>query len=177
GIWAKLTKPIRNALKHGSNNNACTSYRNYRALPSFNFSDFSLSQDSIDEENVTALSNCIIAVRQQSIEGHTQFLSIIATTALEFGGQESTKQSNIYGMVTLKAPSILSSRATEKEVDELRVPVDLVCVVDQSISIRGQKIALLKDTLNYIVDQMGPLDRLAIISFDTRAFDRSQGLK
>ncbi|CAF5151431.1 unnamed protein product, partial [Rotaria magnacalcarata] len=24
---------------------------------------------------------------------------------------------------------------------------------------------------------MGPLDRLAIISFDTRAFDRSQGLK
>ncbi|CAF1924119.1 unnamed protein product [Rotaria magnacalcarata] len=159
GIWAKLTKPIRNALKHGSNNNACTSYH------------------SIDEENVTALSNCIIAVRQQSIEGHTQFLSIIATTALEFGGQESTKQSNIYGMVTLKAPSILSSRATEKEVDELRVPVDLVCVVDQSISMRGQKIALLKDTLNYIVDQMGPLDRLAIISFDTRAFDRSQGLK
>ncbi|CAF1664589.1 unnamed protein product, partial [Rotaria magnacalcarata] len=156
GIWAKLTKPIRNALKHGSNNNACTSYRNYRALPSFNFSDFSLSQDSIDEENVTALSNCITAVRQQSIEGHTQFLSIIATTALEFAGQESTKQSNIYGMVTLKAPSILSNRATEKELDEFRVPVDLVCVVDQSTSMR---------------------DRLAITSLDTRAFDRSQGLK
>ncbi|CAF4159673.1 unnamed protein product, partial [Rotaria magnacalcarata] len=126
---------------------------------------------------VTALSNRINAARQQSIEGHTQFPSIIATTALEFGGQESTKQSNIYGMVTLKAPSILSNRATEKELDELRVPVDLVCVVDQSGSMGGQKIALLKDTLNYIVDQMGPLDRLAIISFDTRAFDRSQGLK
>ncbi|CAF4169193.1 unnamed protein product, partial [Rotaria magnacalcarata] len=177
GIWAKLTKPIRNALKHGSNNNACTSYRNYRALPSFNFSDFSLSQDSIDEENVTALSNCITAVRQQSIEGHTQFLSIIATTALEFAGQESTKQSNIYGMVTLKAPSILSNRATEKELDELRVPVDLVCVVDQSTSMRGQKNSFIERYSELYVDQMGPLDRLAITSLDTRAFDRSQGLK
>jgi hypothetical protein len=102
---------------------------------------------------------------------------ITATTTLEFGGQESTKESNIYGMVTLKAPSLLSNTATEKELDELHVPVDLVCVVDQSGSMGGEKIALLKDTLNYIVDQMGPLDRLAIISFDTEGFDRSHGLK
>jgi uncharacterized protein with von Willebrand factor type A (vWA) domain len=80
-------------------------------------------------------------------------------------------------MVTLKAPSLLSNKASEKELDELRVPVDLVCVVDQSGSMQGDKIRLLKDTLNYIIDQMGSLDRLAIISFDTGAFDRSNGLK
>ncbi|CAF3666912.1 unnamed protein product [Rotaria socialis] len=52
GIWAKLTKPITNAFKRGSNKNACTCCRDYRAFPSLNFSDFSLSQDSIDEEDV-----------------------------------------------------------------------------------------------------------------------------
>jgi von Willebrand factor type A domain len=102
---------------------------------------------------------------------------ITATTTLEFGAQESTKESNIYGMVTLKAPSLLSSTATEKELDELHVPVDIVCVVDQSGSMQGSKISLLKDTLNYIVDQMGILDRLAIISFNTSAYDQSNGLK
>jgi cobalamin biosynthesis protein CobT len=102
---------------------------------------------------------------------------ITATTTLEFAAQESTKESNIYGIVTLKAPSLLSKTASEKEHDELHVPVDLVCVVDQSGSMQGNKISLLKDTLNYIVDQMGVLDRLAIISFNTKAHDRSNGLK
>jgi uncharacterized protein with von Willebrand factor type A (vWA) domain len=66
-------------------------------------------------------------------------------------------------MVTSKAPSLLSNTASEKELDELHVPVDLVCVVDQSGSMQGTKIELLKQTLNYIVDQMGVLDRLSII--------------
>ncbi|CAF5138355.1 unnamed protein product, partial [Rotaria sp. Silwood1] len=58
-----------------------------------------------------------------------------------------------------------------------RAPIDLVCIVDQSGSMGGQKIALLKKTLIDIVDQLGELDRLAIISFNTGAIDRSHGLK
>jgi len=80
-------------------------------------------------------------------------------------------------MVTLKAPSLLPIDASEKDLNELRVPVDLVCVVDQSGSMQGEKIALLKKTLDYIIDQMRPLDRLAIVSFDTSAYNRSNGLK
>jgi hypothetical protein len=41
----------------------------------------------------------------------------------------------------------------------------------------GEKLALLKQTLIYIVEQMSELDRLAIVSFNTQAFDRSHGLK
>lgn len=128
-------------------------------------------------EAVQALTARINAARRQVTEGRTEIPLITVTTTLEFGGQESTKESNIYGMITLKAPSLLSKDATEKEHDELHVPIDLVCVVDQSGSMNGAKIALLKDTLNYIVDQMGVLDRLAVISFDTAAYDRSNGLK
>ncbi|CAM4862840.1 unnamed protein product [Rotaria socialis] len=180
GVWATLTKSMSNAfgwISGYSTRPASSSHAHNSTRRSILSSPMPSSDDSINQEAVTALSNRINAARQQSIEGHTAFPLIIATTTLEFGGQESTKQSNIYGMVTLKAPSILSNKATEKELDELRVPVDLVCVVDQSGSMQGQKIALLKETLNYIVDQMGPLDRLAIISFDTKAFDRSHGLK
>ncbi|CAF3322851.1 unnamed protein product [Rotaria socialis] len=169
GIWAKLTKPITNAFKRGSNKNACTCCRDYRAFPSL--------IQSMKKMFVTALFNRITAGRQQCIEGHTKFPSITARTELEFGGQESPKQSNIYGMVTLNAPSIRSNEASEKQLDELHIPVDLISVVDQSGSMQGKRIALLKETLNYIVDRMGPLDRLAIVSFDTTAFDLSQDLE
>ena len=139
--------------------------------------NFSSSEDPVNEAAVRALSDRINAARRQSVTGHTQFPVITATTTLEFGAQESTKESNIYGMVTLKAPSLLSDTASEKELDELHVPIDLVCVVDQSGSMSGDKIRLLKETLNYIIEQMGALDRLAIISFESSAQDQSNGLK
>ncbi|CAF4069220.1 unnamed protein product [Rotaria sp. Silwood2] len=180
GAWRTLTKSLSNAfscINSGSNRSPSSSNPNNRQPTSNLSTNTASSEDLIDEEAVRILSARISAARQQSIEGHTEFPLITAMTTLEFGAQESTKQSNIYGMVTLKAPSLLSKTATEKELDELHVPIDLICVVDQSCSMAGNKIALLKDTLNYLVDQMGSLDRLAIISFDTRAFDRSQGLK
>ena len=80
-------------------------------------------------------------------------------------------------MVTLKAPALLADTATEKELDELHVPIDLVCVVDRSGSMQGDKISLLKDTLEYIINQMGVLDRLSIITFSSSAQDQSKGLK
>jgi hypothetical protein len=42
---------------------------------------------------------------------------------------------------------------------------------------RGEKIQLLKQTLVYITEQLNEYDRLAIISFNTTAYDRSHGLK
>jgi Mg-chelatase subunit ChlD len=101
---------------------------------------------------------------------------ITASTTLEYGAQVSHEESNIYGLVTLQAPpTILPSEAGS--LSSSRVPIDLVCVVDQSGSMGGQKMALLKQTLVYIVEQMSELDRLAIVSFNSRAFDRSHGLK
>lgn len=102
---------------------------------------------------------------------------ITAVTTLEFGGQVSYQESNIYGLVTLQAPPASWSLADELSLSSSRVPIDLICVVDQSGSMAGEKIALLKQTLIYIVEQMSELDRLAVVSFNTQAFDRSHGLK
>jgi Mg-chelatase subunit ChlD len=103
---------------------------------------------------------------------------ITATPTLEFAGQASHRESNIYGVVTVKAPSIFLPSESEASSSSLsRVPIDLVCVVDQSGSMKGEKISLLKQTLIYIVDQLNELDRLAIVSFNTAAFNYSHGLK
>jgi uncharacterized protein with von Willebrand factor type A (vWA) domain len=101
---------------------------------------------------------------------------IIASTALEYDAQISHEESNIYGLVTLQAPSAILSSDNES-LALSRVPIDLVCVVDQSGSMSGQKMRLLKQTLVYIVEQLNAFDRLAVISFDTQAYDRSHGLK
>ena len=55
--------------------------------------------------------------------------------------------------------------------------MDLVCIVDKSGSMQGEKMRLLKQTLVYITEQMNEFDRLAIVSFDTQAVNRSHGLK
>ena len=98
-------------------------------------------------------------------------------TTLEFDGQLAHQESNIYGLVTLQAPPVGWSLENELSSSSSRVPIDLICVVDQSGSMAGEKLALLKQTLIYIVDQMSELDRVAIVSFDTQAYDRSHGLK
>ncbi len=107
----------------------------------------------------------------------TNLPTITASATLEFKGQLSQRESNIYGLVTLQAPFIRQSSTTNGPLSLSRVPIDLVCVVDQSASMAGAKMILLKETLVYITEQLNELDRLAIISFDNHAYDRSHGLK
>ncbi|CAF4673112.1 unnamed protein product, partial [Rotaria magnacalcarata] len=136
-------------------------------------------EDPVDENVVQDHWDRLSSARQiaSASRNATSNPSLITTsTAFEYGARLSHEESNIFGLVTLQAPDSVSSA----EVDTLlptRVPIDLVCVVDQSSSMSGDKITLLKQTLVYIVEQMNEFDRLAIISFSTRAFDRSHGLK
>jgi Mg-chelatase subunit ChlD len=135
-------------------------------------------EDPIDEVSVRELADRVTVARQAAVSSYsTSNISLItATTTLEYGGQASDQQSNIYGLVTLKTlPIILSS--DDEILSSSHIPIDLVCVVDQSRSMRGEKINLLKQTLTYITEQLNEFDRLAIISFNTSAFDRSHGLK
>jgi Mg-chelatase subunit ChlD len=133
----------------------------------------------VDEATVRALSDRLASARQTaaaSANAAANLPPITAFTILEYGAQILHEESNIYGLVTLEAPpSILPSEGESLELS--RVPIDLVCVVDQSGSMSGEKMALLKQTLVYITEQLNDLDRLAIVSFDTAAYDRSHGLK
>ncbi|CAD8145963.1 unnamed protein product [Paramecium octaurelia] len=47
-----------------------------------------------------------------------------------------------------------------------KVGVDLLCVIDRSGSMSGEKIEMVKQTLNILLNFLGPKDRLCLIQFD-----------
>jgi uncharacterized protein YegL len=51
----------------------------------------------------------------------------------------------------------------------VRSSVDLICVLDVSGSMSGQKIQLLKETMKFLVETLTPSDRLCIITFNNQA--------
>lgn len=131
-------------------------------------------EDRIDEAAARATSERLVAAINSLNEADNWPL-ISTLTTLEYEAQVPHEESNIYGLVTLQAPPALQSN--NQQMTQLRAPIDLVCIVDQSGSMTGEKIDLLKKTLVDIVDQLNELDRLAIVSFNNNAVDRSHGLK
>ncbi|KAL0436913.1 UNVERIFIED_CONTAM: E3 ubiquitin-protein ligase WAV3 [Sesamum radiatum] len=50
-----------------------------------------------------------------------------------------------------------------------RAPVDLVTVLDVSGSMAGTKLALLKQAMGFVIQNLGPSDRLSVIAFSSSA--------
>ncbi|KAI3799371.1 hypothetical protein L1987_34665 [Smallanthus sonchifolius] len=65
-------------------------------------------------------------------------------------------------LINLKAP------VTKGDL-KARAPLDLVTVLDISGSMTGTKIALLKQAMGFVVQNLGPLDRLSVIAFSSSA--------
>ena len=51
----------------------------------------------------------------------------------------------------------------------MRVPIDLVCVIDHSSSMAGEKIKLVKESLYYLLEIMNENDKLCLILFNNTA--------
>ncbi|CAM4754292.1 unnamed protein product [Rotaria magnacalcarata] len=148
-------------------------------LPPVVNQDIPSVEDLVDEALVRDLSDRLASARQAaaaSANSSNSLPLITTSTTLEYNACVPHEVSNIYGLVTVQAPPCLKT-ADDDSLSVSRVPIDLVCVVDQSGSMSGEKMVLLKQTLVYIVEQMSELDRVAIVSFDTLAYDRSHGLK
>ncbi|KAL0492078.1 E3 ubiquitin-protein ligase [Acrasis kona] len=77
------------------------------------------------------------------------------STTVEFE-TVSNNASSIYLMATITAP----------EVEDKRTPVDVTCVIDRSGSMSGEKIALMKETLSFMVEQLHDNDKLSLVVFD-----------
>ncbi|KAL3838252.1 hypothetical protein ACJIZ3_022843 [Penstemon smallii] len=76
----------------------------------------------------------------------------------------SESVTNFAVLVRLKAPS-LSEDARQNQ----RAPIDLVLVLDVSGSMHGAKLALLKRAVNFVIDNLGSLDRISLVSFASHA--------
>lgn len=65
-------------------------------------------------------------------------------------------------LVSVRAPPLLGGANSHG-----RTPIDLVTVLDVSGSMIGTKLALLKRAVRFVIQNLGPYDRLAIVSFST----------
>ncbi|MED6158034.1 hypothetical protein PIB30_028962 [Stylosanthes scabra] len=74
----------------------------------------------------------------------------------------SSSHDNFAVLIHLKAP-----RAGTKQ--NSRASVDLVTVLDVSGSMGGTKIALLKRAMGFVIQNLGPSDRLSVIAFSSTA--------
>lgn len=57
----------------------------------------------------------------------------------------------------------------EENSSDERSPIDLVCVIDISGSMSGEKIALVRNTLMSLLEMVSEHDRISLIQFDDRA--------
>ncbi|KAL6643125.1 hypothetical protein ACP70R_021306 [Stipagrostis hirtigluma subsp. patula] len=66
-------------------------------------------------------------------------------------------------LVHARAPGMSGAAASP------RAPLDLVTVLDVSGSMVGTKLALLKQAMGFVIDNLGPRDRLCVVSFSSGA--------
>ena len=57
-----------------------------------------------------------------------------------------------------------------------RLPLDVVVVLDRSSSMAGSKIALCKATVSFLLDELRPCDRIALVSYGSDVRDEFGGL-
>ncbi|PON42610.1 Cdk-activating kinase assembly factor [Parasponia andersonii] len=85
-----------------------------------------------------------------------------------------SSHNNFTVLIHLKAPLIARQNSSNpSEVpptsQDPRAPVDLVTVLDVSGSMAGTKLALLKRAMGFVVQNLGPCDRLSVIAFSSTA--------
>ncbi|OVA20309.1 zinc finger protein [Macleaya cordata] len=84
--------------------------------------------------------------------------------------QRSTSQENFTLLINLKAHVTNSDQSNNAHKSQTsRAPIDLVTVLDVSGSMKGTKIELLKTAMGFVIENLGPSDRLSVIAFSSTA--------
>ncbi|KAH6766291.1 Zinc finger RING family protein [Perilla frutescens var. hirtella] len=83
---------------------------------------------------------------------------------------KSKSHDNFSILIHLKAPTAAALQYSETDgAPSSRAPVDLVTVLDVSGSMAGTKLALLKRAMGFVIQNLGPSDRLCVIVFSSTA--------
>ncbi|CAD5195162.1 unnamed protein product [Musa acuminata subsp. malaccensis] len=100
------------------------------------------------------------------VEIHPEFSAIAQSDCLE----------NFAVLMHVKAPHATMNQSPRSNLtagstvlQNVRAPVDLVTVLDVSGSMAGTKLALLKRALSFLIQNLGPSDRLSVVAFSSTA--------
>ncbi|XP_072966950.1 E3 ubiquitin-protein ligase WAV3-like [Typha angustifolia] len=145
---------------------AISSNRQHYRMPVFQDLDTSIFDD---DEPLDSLSE----VAKESPQGCIKTVEI--KTFPEFSEiVQSSSEENFTILLHLKAPLAQTLQTSSGCLQDntsrnSRAPVDLVTVLDVSGSMSGTKLALLKRAMGFVIQNLGPSDRLSVIAFSSTA--------
>ncbi|PUZ42908.1 hypothetical protein GQ55_9G619400 [Panicum hallii var. hallii] len=94
--------------------------------------------------------------------------SMVVVTHTEYSAvARDSSHDNFAVLVHVKAPGITGGEGSAG--DATRASLDLVTVLDVSGSMSGEKLALLKQAMGFVIDNLRPHDRLSVVSFSNGA--------
>ncbi|KAI3902594.1 hypothetical protein MKW92_004015, partial [Papaver armeniacum] len=102
-------------------------------------------------------SSNISIFRSIDIKTHTEFSAV----------PRSVSQENFHILVNLKS-NVTGTDQVNSDMT-FRAPIDLVSVLDISGSMTGTKIQLLKLAMGFVIQNLGPSDRLSVVSFSSNS--------
>lgn len=77
---------------------------------------------------------------------------------------------DIFGLVTIQAGSPPENPQPEgDDAEGERQPMDIICVLDVSGSMQGDKIRQVQDAVRFVIEQGRPCDRIGIVAFNSGA--------
>ncbi|KAM3316428.1 hypothetical protein ACQJBY_034502 [Aegilops geniculata] len=96
--------------------------------------------------------------------------AVVVKTHAEYSAvARDSSSDNFAVLVHVKAPGMADAVAAGSDKPPPRAPLDLVTVLDISGSMSGHKLALLKQAMRFVIDNLGPDDRLSVVSFSSEA--------
>jgi Mg-chelatase subunit ChlD len=91
------------------------------------------------------------------------------STRIEYTSLARGQTQDVFGLVTVQGAAAPAPPANSTACEEERQAMDLVCVLDVSGSMRGDKIKQVQDAMRFVIDQADPKDRLSIVAFNSNA--------
>nr|BAK01825.1 predicted protein [Hordeum vulgare subsp. vulgare] len=96
--------------------------------------------------------------------------AVVVNTHAEYPAVARASSTDSFAvLVHVKAPGMADTVAAGSDKPQPRAPLDLVTVLDVSGSMSGHKLALLKQAMRFVIDNLGPDDRLSVVSFSSEA--------
>ncbi|CAD8203337.1 unnamed protein product [Paramecium pentaurelia] len=116
-------------------------------------------EDTVEEQN-------IITIEQEIVDYDAHLEELLNSIHLNVLPRQNSIQIQEYTQIL---PVVLQIQSIKSQLKKQRANIDLMCVVDVSGSMEGEKIKLVQNSLRYIQKILNPTDRIALVSFATQA--------
>ncbi|CAD8110764.1 unnamed protein product [Paramecium sonneborni] len=107
-----------------------------------------------------------IILEQEIVDHDAQMEELLNSINLNVLPRQNQMQIQEYPQIL---PVVLQIQSMKSLLKKQRANIDLMCVVDVSGSMDGEKIKLVQNSLRYIQKILKPTDRIALVSFSTQA--------